>query len=352
MRIAVDAMGGDYAPGIVVEGITAALYDFPEYEITVVGHLGKLSYYLEKYGIEDHPRISKVHADEVVEMSDPSTVALRSKKRSSITECARLLKDGKVDAIVSAGHTGAAVASTKVLVRTLPGIDRPAIATSMPALSGRFILIDAGANTDCKPLNLAQFALMGEAYAKYLFGIDKPSIGILSVGGEDVKGNELTKQVFKILSQLPVNFVGNVEGDTIFENAADVVVCDGFMGNVLLKGAEGLAKTTMRLMKDFFSKNPLRMTGAMLSRNAFRELKQFGDSEQLGGAPLLGINGICVIGHGSSSSKAVRNAIRVAGEFVKFGINDKITRRIAETQSIIAKCEEQISNSQSDLSEE
>jgi glycerol-3-phosphate acyltransferase PlsX len=336
MKIAVDAMGGDFAPAVVVEGITAALYDFPEYELTVVGHLGKLAYYLEKYGIEDHPRLKKVHAEQVVEMSDPSTVVLRAKKHSSMTECARLLKDGKVEAIVSAGHTGAAVASTKVITRTLPGVDRPMIAASMPGLSGRFVLADSGANVDCRPINLAQFAVMGEVYAKYLFGIDKPSIGLLSVGGEEGKGNELTKEVFKILSKLPINFVGNVEGNNIFQNTADVVVCDGFIGNVLLKTAEGLSKTTMLLMKELFSKTPARVTGALLGRNAFRELKNFADPEGLGGAPLLGINGICIIAHGSSTARAVRNAIKTAGESIKFGINDKIVSRIAETEEIIA----------------
>jgi glycerol-3-phosphate acyltransferase PlsX len=335
MRIAVDAMGGDYAPAVVIEGITAALHDFPEYELTVVGHLGKLSYYLEKYGIEDHPRIKKVHAEQAVEMSDPSTAVLRAKKHSSMTECARLLKDGQVEAIVSAGHTGAAVASTKVIVRTLPGVDRSMIATSMPGLSGRFVMADSGATVDCTPLNLAQFAVMGEVYAKYLFGIDKPSIGLLSVGGEEGKGNELTKEVFKILSEMPINFIGNVEGNTIFQNAADVVVCDGFIGNAMLKCAEGISKATMMLMKDIFTKTPARMTGALLSRNAFRELKSFGDPDDLGGAPLLGINGICIIAHGSANSKAIRNAIKTAGESIKFGINDKIVSRIAETKDII-----------------
>lgn len=335
MRIAVDAMGGDYAPEVVVEGITAALYDFPEYELTVVGHLGKLAYYLEKYGIEDHPRIKLVHAEQVVEMGDPSTVVLRAKKHSSMTECARLLKDGKVDAVVSAGHTGAAVASTKVIARTLPGVDRPMIATSMPGLSGRFVLADSGANVDCRPLNLAQFAIMGEVYAKYLFGIDKPTIGLLSVGGEAGKGNELTKEVFKILSKLPINFVGNVEGNNVFQNAADVVVCDGFIGNVLLKSAEGISKTTSLLMKELYSKTPARVTGALLSRNVFRELKALADPDDMGGAPLLGLKGVCIIAHGSASGKAVRNAIKTAGEAIKFGINDKIVSRIAETKDII-----------------
>ena len=335
MRIAVDAMGGDYAPAVVVEGITTALYDFPEYELTVVGHLGKLAYYLEKYGIEDHPRLKQFHAEQVIEMGEPPTEALRSKKHSSMTECARLLKDGKVDAIVSAGNTGAAVAASKVIVRTLPGVERPMIATSMPGLSGRFVLGDSGANVDCRPAHLVQFAVMAEVYAKYLFGIDKPTIGLLSVGGEEGKGNELTKEVFKILSKLPINFIGNVEGNNVFQNAADVVVCDGFIGNVLLKSAEGMSKTTMLLMKDLFSKTPARLTGALLGRSAFKELKAFGDPDDMGGAPLLGINGTCIISHGSASAKAIRNAIKAAGESIKFGINDKIISKIAATNKII-----------------
>jgi glycerol-3-phosphate acyltransferase PlsX len=335
MKIAIDAMGGDYAPAVVVEGITAALYDFPDYELIVVGHLGKLAYYLEKYGIEDHPRLKQIHAEQVIEMGDPATEALRSKKHSSMTVCARLLKNGEVDAIVSAGNTGAAVAATKVIVRTLPGIDRSMIATSMPALSGRFILADSGANVDCRPINLVQFALMGEVFAKYLYGVDRPTIGLLSVGGEAGKGNELTKEVYRILSKLPINFIGNVEGNNVFQNAADVVVCDGFIGNVLLKSAEGVMKTTLLLAKELFSKTPARMTGALLGRNAFRELKAFADSEDFGGAPLLGINGVCIIAHGSATAKTVRNAIRAAGESVKFGINDKIISRIAETKELI-----------------
>ena len=340
MRIAVDAMGGDYAPAVVVEGITAALYDFPEYELTIVGHLGKLAYYLEKYGIEDHPRLKQVHAEQVVEMSDHPTVVLRAKKHSSMTECARLMKDGKVDAIVSAGHTGAAVAAMKVIVRTLPGVERPMIAASMPGLSGRFVLADSGANVDCRPIHLAQFAVMGEIYAKYLFGIDKPTIGLLSVGGEEGKGNELTKEVFKILKRLPINFIGNVEGNNVFQNAADVVVSDGFIGNILLKSAEGISKTTMLLMKDLFSKTPARLTGALLSRSAFRELKAFADPDDFGGAPLLGNNGICIIAHGSASARAIRNAVKAAGESVKFGINDKIVSKIAETKKIIESMEQ------------
>lgn len=341
IRIAVDAMGGDYAPAVVIEGITVALYDFPEYEITVVGHQGKISYYLEKYGIANHPRIKLVHAEETVEMDEPAVSAVRSKRNSSITVCAKLLRDKKVDAIFSAGHTGAAVAVATVLVRTLEGIERPAIATIMPGMYGKYILVDAGANPDCEPMNLVQFALMGEAYAEYFFDMKEPRIGLLSVGEEDTKGNELTKETFKKLSAMPINFIGNVEGNTIFENITEVVVCDGFIGNVLLKTCEGLAKSTMYWMKGVFAKNPVRMTGAMLARNAFRELKSFADAEDVGGAPLLGINGILIIGHGSSTPKSVRNGIKVAGEFVRFGLNDKIVQRIKETGALIARTEEE-----------
>ncbi|OGV48735.1 MAG: hypothetical protein A2X49_03940 [Lentisphaerae bacterium GWF2_52_8] len=331
MRIAVDAMGGDYAPAVVIEGVAHALRDFTDVEVVLVGHIEKISHYLEKFELSGHRRLETVHADEVVEMSEPSTSAIRGKKNSSITIAAGVVNDGKADAIVSAGHTGAAVAATKIRIRMLEGIERPAIATIMPAIGGRFILIDAGANTDCRPLHLAQFAIMGEAYSHFSFNIERPKIGLLSVGGEDSKGNELTKETFKLLSKMPVNFIGNVEGHDLFEKKADVVVCDGFVGNVLLKSCESMAIATMHWLKDAFTKNTFRKTGAILARNAFRDLKAVADAEEYGGAPLLGLNKICIIGHGSSSPKAVRNAIKVANEFVKFGVNDYISKRAAES---------------------
>jgi glycerol-3-phosphate acyltransferase PlsX len=328
MKIAVDGMGGDFAPGVVVEGLSLAISEFPDYEFALVGHEAKLKFYLEKYGLVNHPRVEVVHAPTVVEMSEPSATSLRGKKDSSITVCARLLKEKKVDAMITPGHTGATVAATKVLLRSLPGVDRPALAASMPAQTGRFLLMDAGANTDCDPINLAQFAIMGELYAKYLYKIENPRLGLLSVGGEDIKGCALTKESFKIIEKLPVNFVGNVEANTIFEGAADVLISDGFAGNVLLKGAEGLAKSTMFWLKKVLKKNAFRLIWAMLAQNAFRELKAYGDADEIGGAPLLGVNGVCIIGHGSSNPKAVFNAIRVAGECVKYGLNDKIVAKI------------------------
>ena len=249
-------MGGDYAPGVVIEGLTLALEAYPEYDYVLVGHEEKIRFYLDKYGLADNPKISIVHAASVCEMSDPSTISLRQKKDSSITACARLLKSKQVDAMVTPGHTGATVAATKVILRSLPGVDRPALAACMPAQEGRFLLVDAGANPDCTPLNLLQFAIMGGIYAEYLLKIKSPKIGLLSVGGEDSKGSELTKETFKRMGELPINFAGNVEADSVFEGAANVLVSDGFAGNVLLKGAEGLAKSTIHWLKLVLSKTP------------------------------------------------------------------------------------------------
>ena len=331
MKIAVDAMGGDYAPGVVIEGVLLALQEIPGLQLVLVGHQEKLSFYLEKAGLINHPQVELVHAEQVVEMSDHSTDSIRSKKHSSITVCADLVKAGRADAIVSAGHTGAAVAATKVRLRTLEGVDRPALATAMPAVGGKNILIDVGANTDCTPMKLAKFAVMGELYAQLTFGLESPRIGLLSVGGEDVKGNDLTKEVFKILSNMPINFVGNVEGHDIFhKSTCDVIVCDGFTGNSILKASEGLARATYHWLKEAFTRNPIRQTGAFLAKEAFRDLKKISDSEEFGGAPLLGIRGVCIIGHGASSPKAIKNAIRLADTYLKHGLTDRIVKRINE----------------------
>ena len=210
------------------------------------------------------------------------------------------------------------------------GVDRAAIATLMPAIGGKFVLVDAGANTDCTPLNLAQFAVMGELYAKLSLGIENPRIGLLSVGGEDVKGNALTKETFKILSRMPINFIGNVEGHDLFERTADVVVCDGFCGNVVLKSSESIASAIGVWLKEALMKNAIRRTGAILAQDAFRELKAISNYEEFGGAPLLGINGVCIIGHGASTPKAVKSAIRVANSFAKHKLPDLISNRIFE----------------------
>ena len=335
MRIVVDAMGGDFAPKSVIDGVMEALDNFQGFNVILVGNLKQLTPYIRKYSLDKNSRIELVHAESTVNMDDTSTSALRNKKNSSITVGAALAGQKDVDALVTIGHTGAAVAATKVKMRTLPGVERPAIAVVMPAREGKIILLDAGANVDCKPKNLAQFAVMGELYCKSILGVSNPKVGLLSVGDEDVKGNELTKEAFKILKTMPVNFVGNVEGSDIFERKADIVVCDGFVGNAILKSCEGLSKVAMHWIKKAFTKNPFRITTALLAQKPFLELKQMSDKEEYGGAPLLGVNGICIIGHGSSSPKGVKNAIKVAVELVKKDLNGAIVEKLEKSNILI-----------------
>lgn len=332
MKIAIDVMGGDYAPQAVIEGLKLAMQDFHDVDrFLLVGDEQIIHRQLSEREIDpDQSRLEIVPASQIVGMDEPSSIALRQKKDSSITVAAGLLKDQRADAIVSAGHTGAAVASTVVKVRMLPGIDRPGIATVFPAPPGNFVLLDAGANVDCKPIHLAHYALLGEAYSHFVLGVERPTVGLLSVGEEDGKGNELIKNSTKILKQLPLNFVGNVEGHDMFNNNVDVVVCDGFVGNAVLKCCESLAKTISRLLKENLKKSPVRMAGALLSKNAFRELKELTDHEEYGGAPLLGINGSCIIAHGSSSPKAIRNAIRVSREMVRTELNQQILNKVQD----------------------
>jgi len=330
MRIAIDVMGGDFAPQQNISGLKAAMVDFPQVtKFLLVGEPERMKREMLHQGVPlDHPRIELVPASQWVEMGESSSVAVRQKKDSSITVAAGLIKDKRADAMVSAGHTGAAVASTVVKVRMLPGIDRPGIACVMPAPPGKFVLLDAGANVDCKPLHLAQYAILGEAYARHVLGVAQPRVGILSVGAEDGKGNDLTRESFALLKLMPVNFIGNVEGHDLFVGHVDVVVCDGFVGNAVLKCIESLAKAMSNLLKERLAKTPVRMAGALLSKNAFRELKEITDHEEYGGAPLLGINGSCIIAHGSSSPKAIRNAIRVSCEMVGNRLNEHILKKV------------------------
>lgn len=334
MKIAVDAMGGDYAPAVVMQAVSELLQekDAQDIELLLVGHLEKLSYYIEKYNLKASSRLEFVHAESVVEMADLSTAAIRAKKNSSITVGAGLVAEGRAAGLVSAGHTGAAVAASTVKMRMAKGVDRPCIATVMPraGATGNWVLADAGANTDCHPMNLAQFAVMGEMYAKVALGRKNPTIGLLSVGGEDCKGNELTKEAFKILSKMPINFIGNVEGHDTFTGECDVIVCDGFIGNTVLKSSESLAKATVQWLKEAFTRNAFRKAGALLAKEAFAELKKHGDFEEYGGAPLMGLNGVCIIGHGVSTPKAIKNAIRVAHRFVEQKMPEGVSSRIFE----------------------
>ncbi|NQZ56422.1 MAG: phosphate acyltransferase PlsX [Lentisphaeraceae bacterium] len=336
MIIAVDAMGGDYAPDVVVEGLAEALEEYSEIsKILLVGDTERIKGLVAKNGLQNHPKLELVHASQVVEMHEPSITAIRGKKDSSITVCTNLAKKGEVDAIVSAGHTGAAVASSVIRMRTLEGIDRPAIATVFPAPQGSFVLTDAGANPECTPENLLQFGIMGEIYARKILKIDRPRVGLISNGEEKSKGTELTKEAFKLLEKVPnFNFIGNIEGKEVFDGKVDVVVCDGFTGNVVLKFSEGLAKGLFKMLKSKLMANPKRKVGALLAKNAFKEVKEISDYAEYGGAPLLGINGTCIIGHGGSCSKAVKNAIRVAAEIVQHGVNKEIIERVKEYKEL------------------
>jgi glycerol-3-phosphate acyltransferase PlsX len=335
VTIAVDAMGGDYAPRAIIEGVGQALDQLTGFDkLLLVGDREQLESELTLLGKLSDPRIEIVHASQVVHMNEPSGVALRAKRDSSITVAAELVKQGRADAVVSAGHTGAAVASTVVKLRTLPGIERPGIATVFPTPTGPCVLLDAGANINAKPMHLLHYAVVGEVYAREILGIASPRVGLLSVGEEECKGNDLTKEAFKLLSGAKgLNFIGNVEGHGLFSGVVDVVVCDGFVGNVVLKSCESLAKAFSRLLKERLMASLWRKLGALFCRNAFRELREFGDASEYGGAPLLGVNGVCIIGHGSSSPVAVRNAIRVAVEAVRHQINKHIVERIEALDS-------------------
>jgi len=335
VKIAIDAMGGDYAPLSVLEGTAEALSCYDGFNVILVGNLPEMKPIVEKLGLDRNPRVEFAHAEQVVKMDESSVVAIRAKKDSSITVAATLVGKGKADALVTVGHTGAAVTATIVRMRTLPGVERPAIAVLMPSKDRKVVMLDAGATVDCKPEHLAQFAVMGSIYSRLILGIENPSIGIMSNGDEDIKGTDLTKGAFKLISKMPVNFMGNIEGSDIFNDVVDVVVCDGFVGNAILKSCEGISKSAMHWLKTAFTKNPFRLTTAILAQGAFQELKEMSSGEEYGGAPLLGINGIVIKGHGSSSPRAVRNAIRVAADLVTKRMNEQILAKLQESNALL-----------------
>ncbi len=332
MRIAVDAMGGDHAPREIVRGaVDAARRLDGVSRILLVGFEDAVRAELAELG--DIPsNIEVVHASQVVDMDEKPVEALRKKKDSSIARAVDLVKDGKADAVVSAGNTGAVMVSATLKLRKLEAVERPAIATVMPTRNRPFVLLDAGANTDCTPQFLAQFAAMGHVYSQLILGQERPVVGLLSIGGEEVKGNDTTRETFKLLSETDLNFRGNVEGHDLFEGETDVVVCDGFVGNVVLKTAESAGIAIGHWLKQEFRKNPVRILGALLLSGAIRTMKRRLDPESYGGAPLLGVNGVCIITHGSSSGKAIFNAIRVAKDSVVGHLNDAIVKKIGEME--------------------
>ena len=262
--------------------------------------------------------------------------AIRAKRDSSIRVGLRLVREGRAAGFVTAGNTGAAMATAKVVLGALPGVDRPALAAAFPtALNTAAVLLDVGANVDCTPQNLEQFAVMGEIYCRSIFGVKRPRVGLLSIGEEESKGNELTREAFQLLKQLPIDFIGNVEGRDLYNGQVDVIVADGFVGNVALKTSEGVARLVRAVLKETLKATITRQVGAMLSRNAFSDFKKRLDHTEYGGAPLLGIKGVCIITHGSSNPNAIKNAVRVAAEFAEAKVNEAIERELA-TLSVAA----------------
>lgn len=327
MIIALDAMGGDYAPAVTVEGAVETVNNFDDICVILVGdeHILKKDLENKKYPPE---RISIKHASQHVSMDESPTVALRKKKDSSIRKGIELVKNGEADAFVSAGHSGVVMATALLLLRPSKVVDRPAIATIMPTLKAPLVLIDAGANLHCKPYNLLQFALMGSTYCKVVLGRQEPKVALISIGEEDTKGNELTKETFNLLKEADINFVGNIDGKDIFTGDTDVIVCDGFTGNVILKTSEGLADALIKMLKREVVNVTTSRIGYLLMKPALRNFKKKIDYDEYGGAPLLGINGTCIISHGRSTAKAIKNAIRVAADLAKKKVYEIISIEI------------------------
>lgn len=335
MRIAVDVMGGDHGCGVVIEGVKRALEaDASIAGVYVVGHEGEIQSARNNAGLQDS-RVEVVHASEVLTMKDKPVEGIRRKKDSSMVRAIELVREGRADAVISPGNTGALVAGSMKL-RRLEGVERPAIAVRMPSRTGDFVLLDAGANPVCEPGHLAQFAVMGDVYAREILGQKKPRVGVLSNGSEASKGNDLTREAARLCAQLDLNFIGYVEGFQLFEDGVDVVVTDGFTGNVVLKTAESLGYAIMHMLKKELTATTMRMVGAKLAQGAFRNLKKRMDPEVYGGAVLLGLNGIVIKAHGSARARAIANAIRVATEEIRHDINRVLAQRIARAHERLA----------------
>lgn len=330
VRIALDAMGGDNAPDEIIKGALLAAGEYPV-AITLVGREEVIAEKLKAFAGGNPPSAIEIaDAREVVEMGDTALAPLRRKRNSSIRICANLVAEGKADAMVSAGHTGAAMTSAYKVLGTIEGVSRPALAAILPSAKGHTVLLDVGANVDSKPAYLREFAVMGHFYAQMIFGIEAPRVGLLSIGEEEGKGNELTKETFRVLKETGLNFMGNAEGRDVFNGNADVIVCDGFIGNVVLKAGEALGEMVSKMLRAEVTRTPVRKAGALLLRGAFDDIKKQMDYSEYGGAPLLGVNGGCIISHGRSNAKAVKNAIRVAREFASNRVDAKIRAKIGD----------------------
>ena len=322
VRIAVDVMGGDHAPDLPVEGSVQAARELG-IPITLVGREAEI-----RRALEAHPHggldIEIVHAEDTIGMDEAVVVALRRKKNSSLRVAAKLVREGSAAGLVSAGNTGAIMAIAKTVIGTLEGVGRPALTTVVPNVSGKTVWLDVGANVEVKPEGFREFAIMGREYARDILKIDNPRVGLLSIGAEEVKGTDLTREVFKVLKADVENFIGNVEGRDLFNGKCDVVVCDGFTGNVSLKALEAIVETLDVFLRQEMSKSFLTRLGFLLARPAFRGFRKRVDYAEFGGAPLLGLKGCTVICHGGSSARAIKNAIRSAAEFVRIGVARRI----------------------------
>jgi len=331
--IALDAMGSDRAPKPEIEGAIQAARQH-DVRVVLIGPEARLRAELEHYPTAAALPIQIQHASEIISMDEKAAQAVRAKRDSTMRVGLRMVREGQAVGFVTAGNTGAAMATAKVVLGMLPGVDRPALAAVFPtALGTAALLLDVGANVDCSPENLEQFAIMGEIYFRTRFGTRRPRVGLLSIGEEETKGNELTHEAYPLLKQLPVNFVGNVEGRDLYSGKVDVIVADGFVGNVALKISEGVANLVRYTLKETLKATITRQVGYFLSRSAFADFKKRLDHTEYGGAPLLGVKGVCFITHGSSNANAIKNAVRVASEFAGRRINDKIEKELAASKA-------------------
>ena len=334
--IALDAMGGDHAPRVEVEGAILAARELGV-RVLLVGIEAAVRAELARHKVRDLP-LEVVNATDVITMTDSPSQAFRRKKESSLHVAARLVRDGQADALVSAGNTGAVMTVARFVIGTLPSVDRPALAAAFPNMKEKIsVILDVGANVDSKPQHIEQFAVMGEIYYRAIWGVKKPRVALLSIGEEEMKGNELTREVFNRLKQKPLNFVGNVEGRDVFRGNVDVIVCDGFIGNVALKISEGVVEHVGGMLKKAIKSNLASQIGYALAKRAFDSFRKRTDYSEYGGAPLLGVRGITVIGHGRSNPNAIKNAIRVAAELCRARVNEKIEQELSVVPAAAAR---------------
>lgn len=335
MRIAVDVMGGDHGCGVIIDGVRCALAEFDSLKSAIlVGDEGQIRAHLAKKGSPDS-RIIVKHASQVLTMEDKPIDALRKKKDCSIVRAVEAVKKGDADAIISTGNTGGILSAATIRLRSLKGISRGAIATVMPEPESEFVLLDSGANVECKPVHLVEFAVMGSIYSREILGKASPRVGILANGTEENKGTELTLEAGRILRRMDLNFIGNVEGHDLFHNKVDVVVCDGFVGNIVLKTCESMARSMMGWLKAELTATPVRMAGAYLARDAFKKLKHRLNSDNYGGAPLLGLNGVVMKAHASAGETAIMNAVRMALVALEHDVNQAIEKEMARAGELL-----------------